>query len=97
MKFYMISTPILNILKIIECGFFVLKGVNCENFDPTARRLTKLEPNKIFNDFAISGKPFDEIDSNFFILKVWTPKPIARRFPKLEPNESSSSHILVFK
>ena len=28
----------------------------------------------------------------FFILKVWT-----RRFPKLEPNESSSSHILVFK
>ena len=27
---------------------------NGENFDPNARRLTKLEPNEIFNDFAIS-------------------------------------------
>ena len=93
-------------LEIIECGFFVWKvytgNRNWENFD--ARMLTKLEPNEIFNDFAISREPFDEIDSNFCILKVWTRKyhqnrldPIARRFPKLEPNESSSSHILVLK
>ena len=41
--------------------------------------LTKLEPNEIFNDFAISREPFDEIDSNFFIWKVdykITPNPI---------------------
>ena len=34
--------------------------------DPNARRLTKLEPNSIFNDFAISRQPFDEIESNFY-------------------------------
>ena len=45
---------------------------NYENFDPDARRLMKLEPNEIFNDFAISREPFDEID--FFILKEWTKK-----------------------
>ena len=54
--------------------FFCLKGVYWEsklqNFDPTnGRRFTKLEPNEIFNDFAISREPFDEIDSNFFYLK----------------------------
>ena len=41
---------------------------NCQNFDPNVRRLTKLEPNEIFNDFAISREQFDEIDSNFFYL-----------------------------
>ena len=60
-------------VKIIECGFFVLKvyteNRNSENFDPNARRLTKLEPNEIFNDFAISREPFDEIE------KI-TPNPI---------------------
>ena len=62
-------------VEIIECDFFVNTGNrNCQNFDPNARRLTKLEPNEIFNDFAISREPFDEIDSNFFILKVWTRK-----------------------
>ena len=50
---------------IIECGF-CLKGVYWES--------KLLEPNEIFNDFAISREPFDEIDSNFFILKVWTRK-----------------------
>ena len=35
----------------------------------TARRFTKLEPNEIFNDFAISREPFDEIDSNFLYFK----------------------------
>ena len=70
---------------------------------PNARRLTKIKPNEIFNDVAISWEPFHEIDSNFFILKIWTRKyhqtldPIARKFPKLEPNENSSSLILVFK
>ena len=53
--------------------FFVWKvytgNRNCQNFDPNARRLTKLEPNEIFNDFAISREPFDEIDSNFFYFK----------------------------
>ena len=29
-----------------------------ENFDPNARRLTKLEANEIFIDFAISREPF---------------------------------------
>ena len=54
------------VVKIIECGFFICKKYtgnrNCQNFDPAARRLTKLEPNEIFNDFAISREPFDEID-----------------------------------
>ena len=55
-------------VEIIDCGFFCLKGVHWEsNFDPNAR--TKLEPNEIFNDFAISREPFDEIDSNFFYFK----------------------------
>ena len=52
---------------------------NCENFDPNARRLTKLEPNEIFNDFAISWDLFDEIDLNCFYFKgmdqKMTPKP----------------------
>ena len=60
-------------IKIIECGFSVCKvytgNRNCQNFDPNARRLTKLEPNEIFNDFGISREPFDEIDSNFFYFK----------------------------
>ena len=59
-------------VNIIECGFFVWKvytgNRNCQNFDPNARRLTKLEPNEIFNDFAISRAPFDEIDSNYFLF-----------------------------
>ena len=36
-----------------------------KSFDPNARRLTKLEPNEIFNDFAISREPIDEIDFLF--------------------------------
>ena len=56
-------------VKIIECGFFCLKGVYWESKLPNVRRLTKLEPNKIFNDFAISQEPFDEIDSNYFYFK----------------------------
>ena len=60
---------------------------NCENFDPNARRLTKLEPNEIFNDFAISREPFDEIDSNFFYFKGMnqkiTPKPIGPERTKI--------------
>ena len=59
-------------VKIMECG--CLKGLytgnqNCQNFDPNARRLTKLEPNEIFNDFAIFREPFNEIDSNFFYFQ----------------------------
>ena len=44
-------------------------GIETGNFDPNARRLTKLETSEIFNDFVISRKPFDEIDSNFFYFK----------------------------
>ena len=51
-------------VEIIECVFFGNR--NCQNFEPNARMLTKLGPNEIFNDFAISREPFDEIDSNFF-------------------------------
>ena len=54
-------TKTQELVTISECG---------QNFDPNARRLTKLEPNEIFNDFAISREPFDEIVSNFFILKI---------------------------
>ena len=42
----------------------------------------KLEPNEIFNDFAISQEPFDEIDSNFFCFKI-TPKPIGPECTKI--------------
>ena len=47
---------------------------NCEILKPIARILPKLHPNEIFNDFAIYREKFDEIDSNFFILKVWSRK-----------------------
>ena len=30
---------------------------------------TKIKPNEIFNDFAISREPIDEIDSNLFYFK----------------------------
>ena len=58
-------------VKIIDCGFF---------FDTNAGRLKKIKPNAIFNDFAISREPLDEIDSHFFYFKGMdqkiTPKPI---------------------
>ena len=44
-------------------------GNRNRDFDPSARRLTKLEPNETFNDFAISREPLDEIDSMFFYFK----------------------------
>ena len=37
-------------------------------FDPNAGRLTKIKPNEIFKDFAISREPFDEIDSKLYLL-----------------------------
>ena len=33
-----------------------------QNSDPIAQRLTKVKPNEIFNDFAISWDPINEID-----------------------------------
>ena len=75
MPFSVTITGEMNLTMIYgPSNFEVMLAANCENFDPNARRLTKLEPNEIFNDFAISREPFDEIDSNFFILKVWTKK-----------------------
>ena len=60
--------------------FFVWKVYTGNRNCPNARRLTKLEPNEIFSDFAISREPFDEIDSNFFYFKGMdqniTPNPI---------------------
>ena len=38
--------------------------------DPNARRLTKLEPNEVFNDFSISRHQIDENDLGFYILKI---------------------------
>ena len=74
-------------IKIIECGFFCLKGVYWESKLPNARMLTKLEPKEIFNDFAISRAPFDEIDSNFFYFKGMdqkiTPTPIGPERTKI--------------
>ena len=40
-----------------------------QNFDPIARRLMNLKPNEIFNDFAISWEPINEIDPEFFYFK----------------------------
>ena len=57
-------TATLERIKIIACGFFCLKGAY-----PIARRLTKIKQNEIFNGFAISREPIDEIDSNFFYFK----------------------------
>ena len=65
-------------VQIIECSFFCLKGVYWEsklpNFDPNARRPKKLEPNEIFNDFAISREHLMTSIQTLFILKVWTRK-----------------------
>ena len=47
-------------IKIIECGFFCLPKFR----NPNARRLTKLEPNEIFIDLAISQDL--TIDPGFF-------------------------------
>ena len=41
---------------------------NRRNFDPNARRVTKLEPNEIFS-FSISQDPIDEIDPGVFYFK----------------------------
>ena len=49
---------------------------NCQNFDPNARRLTKLESNEMFNEFAISREAFDEIDYFKGMEKKITPNPI---------------------
>ena len=66
------------------------------------KAISTRKPNEIFNDFAISREPIDEIDSNFFYfngmdLKITRLDPIARRLPKLEPNERANYHFLVFK
>ena len=59
-------------VEIIECGFFCLKGVYWESklLDPNARRLTKLEPNEIFNDFATLRIRLIKSIRTFFILKI---------------------------
>ena len=50
--------------------FSCLKGVYWEsNFDPIARRLTKLKTNEIFKDFAISWDRINEIDPDSFYFK----------------------------
>ena len=68
-------TKIKERVKTIASSFLLFErcilGIEFPKF--STRRLTKLEPNEIFNDFALSREPFDEIDS-FFILKVWTRK-----------------------
>ena len=39
------------------------------NGNQTARKLTNIKSNEIFNGFALSRQPFDEIDSNIFDFK----------------------------
>ena len=55
-------------------------GPERQNFDPNARRFTKLEPNEICDHFAICREPFDGIYSIFFDFKGMdqkiTPNPI---------------------
>ena len=49
-----------------------LKGVYRESIPPKCHEAgtnTKLKPNEIFNDFAISQDPIDKIDPNFFHFK----------------------------
>ena len=45
--------------------FFGLKGAYWESNFP----FKKLKPNSIFNDFAISWSPINEIDPDFFYFK----------------------------
>ena len=60
---------------------------NRENFDPNARKLTKLDPNEIINDFAIfsfilyvfdkhKGNNLNQFLENTFFLyvEVWSEK-----------------------
>ena len=73
---------------IIECGFFCLKAAYRESkFRNFRSERTKIKPNEIFTNFAISREPLDEIDLN----------PTGPDRTKLEPNKRSSTHILVFK
>ena len=39
------------------------------HFDPIAQTLTKLKPNEMFNDFAISWDTINEIDPVLFYFK----------------------------
>ena len=50
-------------------GYKIMRQFEDENCNPIARSLTKIKPNKMFHDFAISQEPIDEIDSNFFYFK----------------------------
>ena len=71
-----------------------------QNFDPIAGRLTKLKSKEIFNDFAISWDPINEILAAFFYFKYGLQtllEPITQTFQKLEPNKSRIRNILVSK
>ena len=62
---------------MISCGYFLFIHLtgnrNAKNFNPIARRFTKLNSKEIIDGFAISEDPIDEIDPVFFfILKVCT-------------------------
>ena len=100
-------TKILEPVKIIECAFFRMKVLypvsnrNSRNFDPNARGLTKLEPNEIFNDFAISRQPFDEIDFFNFMgnpnLNSVLFTALIRSKPMLKLNEIFKQALLKAK
>ena len=51
--------------EIIECGFLCLKGVYWES----KLRKFRVERSEIFNGFAISQEPFDNIESNSFYFE----------------------------
>ena len=61
-------------LKKSECLKAVYSESKLPKFRPERTKICEARANEIFNDFAISREPFNEIDSNFFILKVWTRK-----------------------
>ena len=65
-------------VKIIGCGFLLqlyTGNRSCQNFDPNARRLTKLKLNDILNDFSISEHPTDRrIGSDIFYFKDFDQK-----------------------
>ena len=56
---------------VVVCKVYTGNRIS-QNFDSIAGRLTKLKPNEIFNDFAISWDPINKIDPDVFILKIWT-------------------------
>ena len=60
------SVIFVNWSKISVCDFLLRRS---QKYRPERNSFLSLEPNEIFNDFAISREPFEEIDSDFLDFK----------------------------